>query len=808
MRFGVWAAAAALGVASSNSAWAAPSAEDLQTNMNLLWVACAAALVFIMQIGFLLLEAGSVRSKNSVNVAIKNLADFMLSTLVFGAIGFMIMFGASQAGLFGAQGGMAWFHLNQGSNAAWVMMFFVFQAMFCGTAATILSGAVAERMQFGAYLWATLVIAGLVYPVVGHWAWSNLLDAENKGWLAAQGFIDFAGSTVVHLVGGAAALAAILVLGARHGKFDENGKPVRIHGHSPVLATGGAMLLFVGWMGFNGGSTLVAGASIAHILFNTLLAGCAGGVVGLLLGRAIDGLYATDKPINGTLAGLVGITAGCDVATPGGAVAIGALAAAAALVAGWWMEHKTKLDDAIGAVPVHMVGGIVGTLGVPFIAAEGKLAVGVWAQAWVQLQGVMATGVFAFAACWLMFSLINRFGVMRVSHEDELKGLNEAEHGARLGVADLQTALALLNHGSTGLSARVTVARGDENGELADQFNQFMAKLEREKQDADTRELARQAQLDAERSARDAERAKAAAEEQARLEAHAKAQQARADRLNAALSAFQSRMNATVAELESVAGQLGGTALTLNEGVAATSQETALISSASETTVADVGAVAAATEELSATVREIAHQMASVRDVAADATTRGAQGAATIRRLLEQTAAMRQVMDFIQAVATKTNLLALNATIEAARAGEAGSGFKVVADEVKLLARQTAEATEQVTVRIDAIGHVVNEVVASMQAIEQACTEVSSSAIVVASGVEQQGAATTEISARAQTASLATSSISERIRLLTETAAATGSSAEHVRNATSGVAAAAREIRVHLDSLVADLKAA
>jgi ammonium transporter, Amt family len=785
------------------------SAEDVQTNLNMSWVLTAAALVFFMQVGFLLLEAGSVRSKNSVNVSVKNFADFAISTLCFGAVGFAIMFGASALGGFaGWDAGMAWFDFRGQDNYTWLLIFFLFQVMFCGTAATILSGAVAERMQFGAYIWATIIIAALIYPTVGHWAWSNLLDPQNTSWLSAQGFIDFAGSTVVHVVGGAAALAAILVLGPRIGKFDENGKPVRIHGHSPVLATTGALILFIGWIGFNAGSTLAAGGSIAHIAFNTILAGCAGGVVGMCLGRLMDGLFATDKPINGTLAGLVGITAGCDVATPLGAITIGAVAAVAALLAAWWLDHRAKLDDAVGAVPVHFVGGIVGTLGVPFIAAADRLSVPVMSQFWVQLQGVLAAGLFTFAACYALFWALGRFGQIRVSEQDELVGLNEAEHGARLGVADLQRALAQLTHGSADLSSRVAVERGDENGELADQFNRFLAKLDAEKVSADAQARERQAQLDAERNAREAERAAAAAAEQARLQAAADTQRRRAEHLEQLLSAFDERMTQTINALADASVDLAQTAQVLGDGVERARAETDGIAATSASTVSDVGTVATVTEQLSETVRDITGQMVTVRAAATDAASRGSAGARHVQALREQAESMRAVMEFIQVVAGKTNLLSLNATIEAARAGEAGAGFRVVADEVKDLAKQTAQATEQVYERIDAMSLAVDEVVAAMQAIEQACSTVEVAAVSVAGAVAQQSDATQHISARAKAASEATVAIGDRIQALSATTRESDASAMQVERAVDLLAGVSRDIRSNFDELMTALRAA
>ncbi|MFT6072961.1 MAG: Amt family ammonium transporter, partial [Alphaproteobacteria bacterium] len=234
--------------------------EKQQDNANHVWTMTAAALVLAMQLGFMMLEAGFVRSKNSINVAQKNLTDFIFSVAIFYLFGFGIMFGASYGGLFGSDQ----FFWNMMDD--WHYTFFVFQAVFVGTAATIMSGAVAERMQFGAYILASCVLALVIYPVFGHWAWGNLLIAENTAWLAEAGFIDFAGSTVVHSVGAWIGLAGIVVLGARRGKFNADGTPNRLNGHSMVLASGGVILLWVGWIGFNGGSTTTGSGDFARIV--------------------------------------------------------------------------------------------------------------------------------------------------------------------------------------------------------------------------------------------------------------------------------------------------------------------------------------------------------------------------------------------------------------------------------------------------------------------------------------------------------------------------------------------------------------
>ena len=262
-------------------------------NIDMVWILVAAGLVLLMQVGFMLLEAGMVRSKNSINVAQKNMLDFTFSVMLFAAVGFMFAFGASNGFWIGADPSFAFLS----GLDSWGLAFFTFQVMFCGTAATIVSGAVAERMPLTAYVLGSVVIAAFIYPVFVHWAWGNALIDDGSAFLANMGFVDFAGSTVVHGTGAWVALAACMLIGPRKGRFDEAGRPVRIQGHSPVLATAGAVLLFVGWIGFNGGSTLKASPEIAGIVANTVLAAATGTAAGHLFGWWQDKMLLCENHI-------------------------------------------------------------------------------------------------------------------------------------------------------------------------------------------------------------------------------------------------------------------------------------------------------------------------------------------------------------------------------------------------------------------------------------------------------------------------------------------------------------------------------
>ncbi|SON53694.1 Bacteriophytochrome cph2 [Hartmannibacter diazotrophicus] len=450
---------------------------NLQRNIDSTWVLTAAALVMVMQVGFLLLEAGMVRSKNSINVAQKNLLDFLFAVTAFWFAGFMIGFGPSGSLPFGMEPRYLLLNTIDSNEAA----FFVFQVMFCGTAATIVSGAVAERMRLMAYVIGSCVLSLLIYPLFLHWAWGGALGPASAAFLGNAGFVDFAGSTVVHATGGWVSLAACLVIGARRGRFGADGTPVRIAGHNPVLAITGGFFLYIGWIGFNGGSTLHAGASVAPIILNTILAGAVGGIAGYVQSHLSDGCILPEKPLNGMLGGLVAITAGCHVLTPAGAGAIGVIGSLIALYANDVLEKKLHIDDAVGAIGVHGFAGVAGTLGLAVLAPAGNLPTGDWlAQLQVQALGAGVNFCWTFAAGYVLFWALKRFSILRVDAEEERIGLNMAEHGTRLGVGHIEAALEGLVNGTADLRMRLPHVEGDESEDLTRMFNRLLENLEDE----------------------------------------------------------------------------------------------------------------------------------------------------------------------------------------------------------------------------------------------------------------------------------------------------------------------------------------
>ena len=391
------------------------------------------------------------------------------------------MFGSSQFGWFGWDSSLAGF----GADEDWSMTFFVFQMVFCGTAATIVSGAVAERMTLGGYIFCTVLIALLIYPISGHWVWGGALTGDEAPILAAMGFMDFAGGTVVHAVGGAVALAAIIVLGARKGRFDAAGNPIKIRGHSPVLATVGVLFIWVGWIGFNGGSTTVGSGSFAEIVYVTMIGGAVGGLTGMVCGYAQDRVWVPMAALNGAIAGLVGVTAGADVLTGQSAALVGAIVAVVAFYAEQFILNVCKLDDPVGAVAAHGIGGLSGTLLLAVFAPLDSLVTGDrLSQILVQLSGMGMVMAWAFGVAYVglrgaavLFAGPESGNGLRVPEHHEDVGLNASEHDAPLGTGLLETAIFELYQGDIGNFKPLQLERGDEAYEMSVMLNDIIGQL-------------------------------------------------------------------------------------------------------------------------------------------------------------------------------------------------------------------------------------------------------------------------------------------------------------------------------------------
>ena len=443
--------------------------------LDLLWIVLCAALVFVMQAGFLCLESGLTRSKNSINVAAKNLADFAIAALVYWLVGFGLMFGPSWGGWLGIG---LWGLFDQIPVQTELLAFLLFQMMFCATATTIVSGAVAERMRFGAYLALSAWVSLLIYPVFGHWAWAGAWGLSEPGWLARLGFVDFAGSTVVHSVGGWVALVAVLYTGPREGRFVPGEAPRAIPAGNLPIAMLGVLLLAFGWLGFNGGSTLAFDGRVPGVLVNTVLAGAAGCVVGLAIGRLWHGYYEVMYLINGLIAGLVAITAGAHAVSPAAALLIGTVGA---LAMAWCNDRllRWRIDDAVGAIPAHLAAGAWGTLAVGLFGDPVLLGTGLGRlqQVGVQLLGIVACGAWCTLAAWPLLRWWRRGGGLRVAADSEQAGLNVAEHGARTELINLLDAMEQQRR-SGDLRQRVPEEPFTEVGQIAGAYNRVITALE------------------------------------------------------------------------------------------------------------------------------------------------------------------------------------------------------------------------------------------------------------------------------------------------------------------------------------------
>ena len=446
----------------------------LQANLDTFWLLICAILVFLMQAGFMCLESGLSRNKNNINVALKNVTDFGIAVVTFWAFGFALMYGTSVSGLFGNK-----FYFFT-TKVAGYQTYFVFQAMFVATAATIISGAVAERLKFFSYVIITFLASGFFYPIVGHWSWAfNFDNPEEKfGWLGQLGYLDFAGASVVHSVGGWIALAVLLVVGNRTGRFRDGDTKKSFQGSNTPIAALGALILWFGWFGFNGGANGAMDLKIPLILINTFLSAS----FGLIL-SSIMGILILKKPeplfmITGPLAGLVSITASCAYVDPADAIIIGSIGG---IISGSTIVllEKVKIDDVVSAIPVHLAGGIWGTIAVALFGNFEMMGVEKTRleQLYIQLIGIGSIGSFCFFGSYIVFKTINSFFPLRVSKIHEELGLNISEHNASTDTHELLEVLTRQAN-SEDYSSRAPQDPFTDSGIIGTQYNVLMDKLE------------------------------------------------------------------------------------------------------------------------------------------------------------------------------------------------------------------------------------------------------------------------------------------------------------------------------------------
>ena len=443
------------------------------------WMLICAILVLFMQAGFLLLEAGVVRSKNSINVAQKNASDFVICGVIFFLFGFQITFGEGSSPFFGFGG----IEPMQGNASALVVM--IYQFGFCATAATIISGAVAERMKFSSYLCLAIFVAAMIYPMFAHIVWGNAILTDNPAYLADKGFIDFAGSTVVHSTAAWVALAAIIVLGARRDRFDADNKPREINGHSSVLAFLGTVILLIGWIGFNAGAIKPEAPILPQIIANTIVAASFGATAGMILGYVLDrGLFKPMATIIGLLGGLVAITAGVSIVSIAGAALIGIAGGGIAIIGSYVLAHVFKLDDPLDVVPVHGMAGIAGTLLLVALGDETQMVNNSrFDQFLVQLEGIGLNFIWSFGLGYTFLRILHYIWGIRVSQEEETIGLNATEHGTTLGVDKLRMAIDktldapdLPGSEHALKDYKIDIEHGEESAEVATAFNAILDK--------------------------------------------------------------------------------------------------------------------------------------------------------------------------------------------------------------------------------------------------------------------------------------------------------------------------------------------
>ena len=446
----------------------------LQANLDTFWLLICAILVFLMQAGFMCLESGLSRSKNSINVALKNITDFGIAVVVFWAFGFALMYGTSVSGLFGNK----FFFFT--TKVAGYQTYFVFQAMFVATAATIISGAVAERLKFFSYIIITFLASGFFYPIIGHWSWAfNFENPEEKfGWLGQLGYLDFAGASVVHSVGGWIALSVLLIVGNRTGRFRQDDTKKSFQGSNTPIAALGALILWFGWFGFNGGANGAMDLKIPLILINTFSSASFG-----LIFSSIMGILILKKPeplfmITGPLAGLVSITASCAYVDPADAILIGSIGG---IVSGSTIVllEKVKIDDVVSAIPVHLACGMWGTIAVALFGNFEMMGVEKTRleQLYIQLIGIVSIGSFCFFGSYIIFKTINSFFPLRVSKIQEELGLNISEHNASTDTHELLEILTKQAK-SDDYSSRAPQDPFTDSGIIGTQYNVLMDKLE------------------------------------------------------------------------------------------------------------------------------------------------------------------------------------------------------------------------------------------------------------------------------------------------------------------------------------------
>jgi Amt family ammonium transporter len=640
-----------------------PAAKYLAKNVNILWVIIASALVFFMQAGFLLLETGLVRSKNSINVAIKNLIDYVVGSFCFFVIGYGLMYGTSYKGFFGKN-----VFLLHGIETGQEFAFFLFQVTFMGTAATIVSGAVAERIKFNAYIICSAFVSLLIYPIFGHWTWGG-------GWLSQMGFIDFAGSTVVHSIGGWVSLAGVIVLGPRADRFDINGRPMNLYGHNLPLAVLGAFILWFGWFGFNGGSTLSLSDSIPKIIVNTCLAACGGGVTAIIFSYVLKGIPHVEGTINGVLGGLVAITASCDAVSPEMALVIGGIAGVLVEIFTYLMHYVFRLDDVVGAFPVHGICGIWGTVSVGIFNQDPGLRS--WHQILIQLTGIGVACLWAFSLGLILFIILKMTIQIRVSAEDEERGLNESEHGSKTVWIDLMAKMSYIEK-SKDLRGRIDIDRGTESGVVADLFNKLITSLS---------QIIGIVQDNSNRI------------------------QEESDQLDKSSHSINSKVTDQMDHYRIILERIHRTEESLKSVIDLVHKQEK-----------SHGSTLALTEDMNSGIVEVIQNVSSSNSVTNEIKFLAIEGEKTLKKtslsmqeMNSSAKKVEEIVNVLQKISEQLSMLSINAAIESGRERETSSGFAVVAESIAKLSAKTGSNSKQAGIYLKEIWNTIHDSIHSIQ---------------------------------------------------------------------------------------------
>lgn len=703
-----WASAAG-----NDAATLAARITQLEDTTNLMWTITAGLTLFLMQGGYLLYEAGLVRSKNSINVAQKNLADAFVSTVSYYLFGFGIMYGATHGGWFGWS--TEHYSLTNLTTAAHT--FFVYQLIFSGNVSTIVSGATAERIRFGPYMVCTAFVSIIVYPVFGHWAWGDKLIPTNHTLLGSLGFIDFAGATVVCALGAWVSLAALLVVGPRLGRYDEHGKTLPIQGHSMVLAVFGGFVLWLGVMAFNSGLAKAGSFEVAHVISNTILGGSFGGLGCLIIGRLYEGTYRPERSLYGMLGGIVAVCAGCHVFSTNDTLIVSIVSGFICYFGFELLSSRFKIDDAVCAIPINGMCGIWGTIMVgPLIDPE-HLPAGMThlSQTIAQLQGVGASFVWGFGASYPFFWLMNKYFHLRVTPQEERIGLNTVEHGATIGTGLLQEALFDMVEGEHDLTRRLDETTGDESAEIAYLFNKFVERIQ-------------YLMID--------------------ISQNSRILNTSSDRLSRVSSSFSESFDKIFVESTSLRDTTQELSLQVGDAAEiakSMSSDVNQIAGSAGAMSSNLREVSRSVAHITSSIQAIANNATEVSSVTGNAKAYSDRASVAMHQLSHSTEKIDGVVDLIKEIAEQTNLLALNAIIESARAGEAGKGFAVVANEVKTLAEQTAKATDDITHRIEEMNRSTRDVEQVIYDITQIIELITTSINSISDAVTTQSRDTTRM---------------------------------------------------------------